>query len=45
MNIKSKILGFTAKQELTDFVHEKVEKLSQFYNKIISSEVCLWAEK
>jgi ribosomal subunit interface protein len=45
MNIKIKTLGFTAKQELTEFVHEKVGKLSQFYDKIISSEVCLCAEK
>jgi len=39
MNIKIKTLGFSAKQELTDFVYEKVEKLSKFYEKIISSEV------
>ena len=45
MNIKIKTLGFTAKQELTEFVHEKVGKLSVFYDKIISSEVCLCAEK
>ncbi len=45
MNIKIKTLGFTAKQELTEFVNEKMEKLSQFYDKIISSEVCLCAEK
>lgn len=45
MNIKIKTLGFTAKQELTEFVHEKVGKLSQFYDKIIRSEVCLCAER
>jgi putative sigma-54 modulation protein len=38
-------LGFSAKQELTNFINEKVGKLSQFYDKIISSEVCLCAEK
>ncbi len=45
MIIKIKTLGFSAKQELTDFVNDKVVKLSQFYDKIISSEVCLCAEK
>ena len=45
MNIKIKTLGFSAKQELTDFVNEKVGKLSHFYDKIISSEVSLCAEK
>jgi len=45
MNIKIKTLGFSAKQELTNFVHDKVEKLSQIHDKIISSEVCLCAEK
>lgn len=45
MTITIKTPGFTAKKELTDFVHEKVEKLSQFYTKIISSEVSLRSEK
>lgn len=38
-------MGFTAKQELTDFAHEKVKKLSQFYDKIISSEVSFSLDK
>ncbi len=45
MNIKIKSLGFSAKEELTDFIHKKLGKLSQFYDKIISSEVCLCVEK
>lgn len=40
-----KTLGFTAKQELTEFVNEKVGRLSLFYSKIISTEVCLCTEK
>ena len=39
MNIKIKTLGFTAKQELTDFVNEKVKKFAHLYHKIISCEV------
>lgn len=38
-------MGFSAKQELTNFVNDKVGKLSQFYDKIIRSEVSLCAEK
>ena len=45
MNIKIKSLGFTAKPQLTDFLHEKVEKLCNFYDKIISSEVCFSIDK
>ena len=45
MNIKIKTLGFTAKQELTDFVNEKVKKFSYLYDKIISSEVSFSLDK
>lgn len=45
MNITIQTLGFTAKQELTGFVHEKLERLSHFYDKIISSEVCFSIDK
>jgi len=45
MNIKIKTLGFTAKQELTDFVNEKVEKFSYLYDKILSCEVCFNVDK
>ena len=45
MNIKIKTLGFTAKQELTDFVNEKVEKFSYLYDKILSCEVCFSVDK
>jgi len=45
MNITIQTLGFTAKQELTGFVHEKLERLSHFYDKIISSEVCFSVDK
>jgi len=45
MNIKIKILGFTAKQELTDFVNEKVEKFAHLYDKIINCEVYFSLDK
>jgi len=45
MNIKIKSLGFTLKEELTDFVNEKVEKFAHLYNKIISCEVCFSVDK
>ena len=45
MNIKIKTLGFTAKQELTDFANEKVEKFAHLYDKIINCEVCFSLEK
>ncbi len=45
MNIKIKTLGFTAKPELTDFVHEKVEKFAHLYDKIISCEVSFSLDK
>lgn len=45
MDIRIKAIGFAAKPELTGFVNKKVGKLSQFYDKIISSEVSLSTEK
>jgi len=45
MNITIQTLGFTAKHKLTGFVYEKLERLSHFYDKIISSEVCFRLDK
>ena len=45
MDIKIKRTGFTVKSGLKDFVNKKVGKRSQFYDKIISSEVSLSMEK
>ncbi len=45
MNIKIKTLGFIAKQELTNFVNEKVKKFAHLYDKIISSEVSFSLDK
>lgn len=45
MKINLKWLKFTAKQELKDFVEEKVGKLSRFDDKIISAEVTLVLEE
>ena len=45
MNIKIKTLGFTAKQELTDFVNEKVKKFSYLYDEIINCKVCFSVDK
>ena len=41
MQINLQTLKFTAKQELKDFVNEKVSKLSQFDEKIIRADVTL----
>ncbi len=41
MKINIQSLKFTAKEELLDFVKEKVGKLSRFNDKIISAEVTL----
>lgn len=42
-NIQS--IGFTASEELTAFVKEKTAKMSLHFDNIITSEVCLKAEK
>lgn len=41
MQINLQTLKFNAKQELKDYVNEKVEKLSQFDDKIIRADVTL----
>lgn len=41
MKINIQSLKFTAKQELKDFVNDKVAKLSRFDDKIISADVTL----
>lgn len=38
-------IGFTASEELTIFVKEKTAKLSQYFENIINSEVCLSTDK
>ncbi|MFZ4056908.1 MAG: ribosome hibernation-promoting factor, HPF/YfiA family [Ferruginibacter sp.] len=45
MNINIQSLDFTAKEDLLSFVNQKVSKLSHYYDKIISSEVCLSLDK
>ena len=45
MIIKIKTLGFTAKQELKDFVNEKLEKFAHLFNKIICCEVSFSLDK
>lgn len=45
MKINLQSLKFTAKQELKDFVEEKVSKLSRYDDKIISAEVTLLLEE
>lgn len=41
MKISIQSPGFTPGQNLINFVHEKMKKLSCLYREIISSEVCL----
>ncbi|MEP7110791.1 MAG: ribosome-associated translation inhibitor RaiA [Ferruginibacter sp.] len=45
MDVKIKAVAFTVKSQLRDFVNKKVRKLSQFYDKIISSDVSLSTKK
>ncbi|MBS1735957.1 MAG: ribosome-associated translation inhibitor RaiA [Bacteroidetes bacterium] len=45
MKINLQALKFTPKQELRDFVQEKVSKLSRFDDKIISADVSLILEE
>lgn len=45
MNVTIKTLGFNAKPDLKDFVHEKAGKLSRFYDKIIECEVSFSIDK
>lgn len=44
MKVKIEAVGFTAKQELIDFIEEKAGKLYQFYDKIINIEATLNVE-
>ncbi|MEN8927752.1 MAG: ribosome-associated translation inhibitor RaiA [Flavobacteriales bacterium] len=44
MDIKVQSIHFDADKKLIDFVEEKVEKLSQFYDKIIGGDVFLKLE-
>ncbi len=39
MKIKIQSIAFNSKQELKDFVYEKVNTLVRFYRKIIGSEI------
>ncbi len=41
MKITIQTPGFNAKQELTGFIHEKLEKLGLFNDEVVSTEVCL----
>lgn len=45
MNTKIQSKGFTAKQELENFIREKTEKLFRLYDKTLSCEVVLKVEK
>lgn len=44
MKIKTKAVGFTADSKLIDFIDQKLAKLEQFYDRIISAEVVLKLE-
>lgn len=45
MNIQIQSIHFTADHKLLDFIQEKVAKLTQFYDGIISSEIFLRLDK
>jgi len=41
MNITIQAVQFTADKQLLDFIHKKIEKLSQFFDRITSVDVYL----
>ncbi len=45
MKINIQSIGFTASEALTTFVKEKADKISQYFENIISCEVCLSLNK
>lgn len=45
MNTKIQANGFTAKQELLDFIDEKTKKLYRLYAKALGCEIILKVEK
>ncbi|MEX1192896.1 MAG: ribosome-associated translation inhibitor RaiA [Brumimicrobium sp.] len=45
MDIDIQSVGFTADQKLVNFINEKVEKLSHFFDRIVACEVYLRVEK
>ena len=45
MDIQIQAIHFDADNKLVDFVEEKVERLSQYYDNIIGAEVKLKVEK
>ncbi len=45
MNVRIKALDFKADKKLVDFIEKKVEKLSKFYDSIVSADVKLCLEK
>ena len=45
MNINIQTLDFTAKDELNEFIKEKVARLGRYLDKIISYEITLRVEK
>lgn len=44
MNVQFHPSGFTAAEQLTDFIEKKLEKLETFYDKIIDADVYLKLE-
>ncbi|PKP50423.1 MAG: ribosomal subunit interface protein [Bacteroidetes bacterium HGW-Bacteroidetes-12] len=44
VNVKINSVHFDADKKLIEFIHERVNKLSQYYDKIIDSEVILKIE-
>lgn len=44
VNVKINSVHFDADKKLVEFIHERVNKLSQYYDKIIDSEVILKVE-
>jgi putative sigma-54 modulation protein len=45
MDIDIQSVGFSVDQKLVDFIHEKTEKLTHFYDRIIYAEIFLKVDR
>ncbi len=44
MKVNTQSVNFNADQKLIDFIHKRIDKLSQFYDKIIKADIFLKVE-
>ena len=44
MNVNTQSVNFTADQKLIDFIQRRMDKLDQFYDRVIKSDIILKVE-